>query len=559
MLKRKMLLEYIGIHLAHVKATVATLNAVHFYDINVVAEDFFAHLLNAVYGYSLVNLNHDDLNKAAIDLGDSSARIAVQVTSQRNKAKVQKTLDKFSEHGLADDYDTLKVFIIGDRTGDYPTLQVPTGVSFSGSGDVIDIDGLMKDISGLDTEELTHIATVIRREVSNAAAAHTEIGSKLDEIAATQREMLKQQEKESQSSGEINAAVGELRRFIGSFSETILPDPRSSPSQRLLETEVMSLREERYNETQYRFRSVKPTVSFGTILSEDHPDGGMTTFRVEIRNDSAERTVDDVSLRVTSLARLDTPDSPEIISGAFPLLAISGTGPLPFSPMATTGHVSPSDHLIFDLLNVRWDRRGGSELSCGECIKAYRGNYQGAEFWRILHPYAMKAGKYRITLQLRARDTVPVTKQFVFWGDRHGARCVPTDDNSALSNQPLDFAPIDLDTMPPEMHPHQLRAVKEVLQRSDYDGMTPDEAYLSIDSDVPNMHGLANVVFLTPSKRAVVSVKPHHWVVAITEDEAAAFPTGIPGFPNAIRRADFDIAWNAVRGLDNNVQQTQQP
>lgn len=235
MLKRKELIEFIGFQLARLKATVATLNAVHFFDLNVVAEDFFADLLNAVYGYSLVNLNHDNLNKAAIDLGDTSGRIAVQVTSQRSKAKIQETLDKFSEHGLADDYDALKIVIIGDRTGKYPTLTIPSGVAFSGSDDVIAIDRLMKDIGGLDTETLTRIAALIRREVSDAAAAHTELGSKLDEIAATQREMLKRQESESRTSGEISETVGELRKVASTFSDTMLPDAMASVHQVLLD------------------------------------------------------------------------------------------------------------------------------------------------------------------------------------------------------------------------------------------------------------------------------------------------------------------------------------
>jgi hypothetical protein len=64
------------------------------------AEDFFADFLNLVYGYELKNLSHDSLNNVASDLGDSTRRIAVQVTSERTKAKIQTTLDKFDEQGL---------------------------------------------------------------------------------------------------------------------------------------------------------------------------------------------------------------------------------------------------------------------------------------------------------------------------------------------------------------------------------------------------------------------------------------------------------------------------
>ena len=131
MLKKKELLELIAMRLATLKAYVSTVNSIHLFDVNVVAEDFFAALLNEIYGYSLVNLNHTDLNKAAIDLGDVGKRVAVQVTSERTKTKIQKTVNKFVDHGLEDEYDTLKIVIIGDRTGAYATLDVPSGIPFS--------------------------------------------------------------------------------------------------------------------------------------------------------------------------------------------------------------------------------------------------------------------------------------------------------------------------------------------------------------------------------------------------------------------------------------------
>jgi hypothetical protein len=208
----------------------------------------------------LVNINNNDFNKAAIDLGDSSARLAVQVTSQRNKTKIQKTLDKFVKHGLADDYDTLKVLIIGDRTGDYPTLQIPAGVSFSGSIDVIDIDGLMKDISRLGTTELTQIAALIRRDVSDTAAPHTELGSKLDEIASTQREILKRQESEFATSGEISETVGELRKVVSSFSDTMIPDAMASVHQGVLDLARDYLKDNRPSLTLELLEKQKTTI-----------------------------------------------------------------------------------------------------------------------------------------------------------------------------------------------------------------------------------------------------------------------------------------------------------
>ena len=236
MLKKKELIEQIAVNIAHLKATVETHNSVHFFDLNVVSEDFFAALLNLVYGYDLENLNHEELNKAAVDLGDKKNRIAVQVTSQRTKPKIQKTLNTFYEHGLTDDYDMLKVLIIGDRTGNYPTLKVPEGMSFSGDSDVIDISGLMKDICGLDTEILSSMKNLIDREFTDPfpkTSGDTE--RKLDQLATTQRDILKQQEAEESKTDQMVSSLGKLHNAFNSFSETMLPDIVASVHQEVLE------------------------------------------------------------------------------------------------------------------------------------------------------------------------------------------------------------------------------------------------------------------------------------------------------------------------------------
>ena len=57
-------------------------------------------LLNLVYDLDLKDLNDEQRNFPAVDLGDDGAKIAFQVTSAVNEDKVQATLDKFSAHGL---------------------------------------------------------------------------------------------------------------------------------------------------------------------------------------------------------------------------------------------------------------------------------------------------------------------------------------------------------------------------------------------------------------------------------------------------------------------------
>lgn len=238
MLRKKQLLETIGIKLAHLKACVATLNEVRFFDLNVAAEDFFASLLNAVYGYSLVNLNHTNLNAVAVDLGDSTRRLAFQVTSERRKSKVQKTLNQFADNGLADDYDKLKVLIIGDRTGDYPNLVVPHGINFSGKDDVLDINGLMQAISQLDVPTLEGIADLVLREVSEyppRTEAKPVESAELAQIDAAQKELLKQQAIQTQQTSELTTDVGLVRETLTALPSSLVPDAIASAHQSSLD------------------------------------------------------------------------------------------------------------------------------------------------------------------------------------------------------------------------------------------------------------------------------------------------------------------------------------
>jgi hypothetical protein len=76
--------------------TIKSHNAVGFFDINKVAEGFSLKLLNAIYGYSLENLNYNQNNYPGIDLGDEINKIGFQITSRNDARKLQESLKKFS-------------------------------------------------------------------------------------------------------------------------------------------------------------------------------------------------------------------------------------------------------------------------------------------------------------------------------------------------------------------------------------------------------------------------------------------------------------------------------
>ena len=295
-------------------------------------------------------------------------------------------------------------------------------------------------------------------------------------------------------------------------------------------------------------RKFQHALSLGALQAEPHPDGSMALFRLEVRNNDGHRTIDDVCIRTVSLVRVDGSDDHERLQIARPLLAITGSGQMPSNPPETRRNLAASDSLLFDFVRVYCDRRGGHTLCYGECVKDHPFLFQGSERWRLAHDAVLRSGKYKVTIEVQGRNVLSVRKQFVFWGDKTGPHCVDAADPSAQSPVPLVFAPTEFDTLPPNMHPHQLRALVTELRKPAYDGMPADEVYRKLDDDVPMMCGLSQVRFVTAGALENTPLKPGKWAVIISDEELASFPGGIPGFPNAIRPSDFDIAWQTARG-----------
>jgi hypothetical protein len=213
---------------------------------------------------------------------------------------------------------------------------------------------------------------------------------------------------------------------------------------------------------------------------------------------------------------------------------------MPSNPPETCRNLVASDSLLFDFVRVHSHRKANHSLCYGECVKDWPFQFQGNERWKLAHDAVLDPGKYKVIIEVQGRDVIPVRKQFVFWGDKTGPHCVDADDPSAQSTEPLEFAPIDLDTLPAEMHPHQLRTLEAELRKSEYDGMSAEAAYRKIDKD-KTMCGLSEVRFVTSAALATIPENRRHRAIVITDEEMSRFPSGLPGFPNAIRRSDFDI------------------
>jgi hypothetical protein len=163
--KRTDALAVIADGLAWIKMSCEQRGLLKLFDNNVVAQRFFCQLLNAAFDLDLQVMDDVRTNYPAIDLGDSTNRIAYQITTDKRSDKVQSTLEKFVQHGLNQHYDALKILVIGDRQSTYTAVEVPDGLKFDCDQDILDIQGLLKKIDCLDIAHLDRLQAIFEQEM----------------------------------------------------------------------------------------------------------------------------------------------------------------------------------------------------------------------------------------------------------------------------------------------------------------------------------------------------------------------------------------------------------
>lgn len=140
------------------------------YGINNAAEDFFCGFLNIVLdqefpGINLQNMNALRANYPSIDLGDISRKVAVQVTTTENRAKITHTLDKFFENNLDSTFQRLIILVIGKKDPMKKAFAVQRNFNFDASRDIWDIDRLGAILGTLTEETLSRIIQYFAKEL----------------------------------------------------------------------------------------------------------------------------------------------------------------------------------------------------------------------------------------------------------------------------------------------------------------------------------------------------------------------------------------------------------
>ncbi len=112
---REVYFKSIEAKLQHLVNSIKVNGRLNLLDGHLFAEPFFAQFLNILYHYHLKDTNRTKSNYAAIDLVDEVGKVAIQVTSQITRSKIQKTLLK-SNLAVMSEYRVQFVVITEDAT-----------------------------------------------------------------------------------------------------------------------------------------------------------------------------------------------------------------------------------------------------------------------------------------------------------------------------------------------------------------------------------------------------------------------------------------------------------
>lgn len=162
---RKKHITEIENQLAVLSSMININNSANLTDINVFLEQDICGLLNLLYDYELVNMNFEHNNYPGIDLADAKRRIAVQITSNKKRKKIESTIQTFIEQNYFEKYDRLIILLLDDKPNYEKEFDTKGKLIFSKDKDIIDFKQIFKDIMSCDIEKLERIAEYLKAHI----------------------------------------------------------------------------------------------------------------------------------------------------------------------------------------------------------------------------------------------------------------------------------------------------------------------------------------------------------------------------------------------------------
>jgi hypothetical protein len=151
--------------LSWLSTEVSLSNSLNFTDINVHSEYFYRDLLNLAFSYTLENINILEPNTAAIDLGDSQNKFAIQVTSTSSLAKTKKTVAKFIEKKLYEKYERLVILNITEKTDHKDSKVGDSNYELDTKKDIWDMKTLVALFNNFNDDKLKLVSDFLNKSL----------------------------------------------------------------------------------------------------------------------------------------------------------------------------------------------------------------------------------------------------------------------------------------------------------------------------------------------------------------------------------------------------------
>lgn len=160
-------IDFITRKLSALAKEIELCGKLNFLDRHLHAETFYAYFFNELFGWQLQNMNTIKPNAEAIDLIDHKNKIIVQVSATATKQKVESSLTKdlSSYSGY-----TFKFISISKDAGALRgrSFANPHNLAFDPQKDIHDLASTLRHITGLHIDDLSRIATLIKKELVTA-------------------------------------------------------------------------------------------------------------------------------------------------------------------------------------------------------------------------------------------------------------------------------------------------------------------------------------------------------------------------------------------------------
>ncbi|KJS03392.1 MAG: hypothetical protein VR65_01695 [Desulfobulbaceae bacterium BRH_c16a] len=160
-------IDFITTKLSALATEITLCGKLNFLDRHLHAETFYAYFFNELFGWQLKNMNTIKPNAEAIDLIDFKNKIIAQVSATTTKQKVELSLTK--DLSSYSDYTFKFISISNDASVlRRKSFINPHNLAFDPQKDIHDLASTLRCINGLSIDDLSRIATLIKKELVTA-------------------------------------------------------------------------------------------------------------------------------------------------------------------------------------------------------------------------------------------------------------------------------------------------------------------------------------------------------------------------------------------------------